>query len=506
MSDDDGERLGIGGVAQLLGLPRLTVWWWVKSGQLKPSVTGEDGQWWTAGDVYWWAMRWRSTRLAGRVPVTAWPSTLDVPWRQRSEFTGPVDLDGAVALCWETAFGPVRLVWPLTASHHPSRREWVGEVAPQGNGAVLVATPLFFNGPELAGFLPAVPDREYHPMWAQVAHVLGCPVPYWPSAIRDRKLLHEWRPGAPTVTTMAISELDTGALLRMASLYPPADPSNRVLVHLAQLAHQQVAESAAGDLDLLDREPGRPEENELVVAARPIEVSDVEDLDATTRRAGWLGLLARTDALAAYCVIAASMWDGGTHLPYSNPEQIEPPGSRWALEWAKRLLPAGRTAAHQILDPKGEAQPLVDPETDAPAVREQDGTLWLATPQRLPASAPLAELILDHPIWVRTEDGTLWPAPKDAYYGISWGYGGSGPGTLALLVDVLLGDINAQAPADVNGAPDGLWELMKRKMPRGTVLTRQQLEAARRGEPPLFLVDLDLDDGDGEQDESGELE
>jgi hypothetical protein len=451
-------------------------------------------------------MRWRSRRLAGRVPVTAWPSTLDTPWRQRSVSVGPVDLDGAVALCWDTAFGPIRLVWPLTASRHPSRREWVRKIAPHGDGAVLVATPLFFNGPELAGFLPALPGREYRPDWSQLARVLGCPVPYWPAAMRERTLVREWRPDAPTVTAMAVSELDTGALLRMASLYPPTDPSNRVLVYLAQLAHRQAAEAAAGDLDLLARESGRPEEHELVVAARPIEVPDVDELDATTQRAGWLGLLARTDALAAYCVTAASMWDGGTHLPYSNPEQIGPPGSRWAQEWAKRLLPTERTAAHQILDPQGKAQPLIDPETDAPVVREEDGTLYLAVPQRLPATTPLAELILDDPIWVRTEDGILWSAPKDAYYGIAWGYSGSGPGTLALLADALLNDINAQAPADINGAPDGLWELMKRKMPRGTVLTRQQLEAARRGEPLLFLVDLDEDDDhtDERDDEGGE--
>lgn len=43
-------------------------------------------------------------------------------------------------------------------------------------------------------------------------------------------------------------------------------------------------------------------------------------------------------------------------------------------------------------------------------IRDGHGDLLAAIPQRLPATSPLAELILDHPIWVRTEDSTLYPA------------------------------------------------------------------------------------------------
>jgi len=42
-----------------------------------------------------------------------------------------------------------------------------------------------------------------------------------------------------------------------------------------------------------------------------------------------------------------------------------------------------------------------------------------AIPRRLYTESPLAEVILDDPIWVRTQDGKLYPAPKHSYYGIS---------------------------------------------------------------------------------------
>lgn len=42
---------------------------------------------------------------------------------------------------------------------------------------------------------------------------------------------------------------------------------------------------------------------------------------------------------------------------------------------------------------------------------------------------------------MRTQDGTLYPAPYNHVRGLSWGYGGGGPTTLAALVYALLADI-----------------------------------------------------------------
>jgi hypothetical protein len=45
-----------------------------------------------------------------------------------------------------------------------------------------------------------------------------------------------------------------------------------------------------------------------------------------------------------------------------------------------------------------------------------------------------------------TADGNLWLAPERAGTGLSWGYNGSGPVALAILLGLLLDDINAAAP------------------------------------------------------------
>ncbi|MGH3945416.1 MAG: hypothetical protein ACRDSI_10280 [Pseudonocardiaceae bacterium] len=115
--------------------------------------------------------------------------------------------------------------------------------------------------------------------------------------------------------------------------------------------------------------------------------------------------------------------------------------------------------------------------------REPNGLLLATIPQQLPTFGPMAEITFDRPIWVRTEDGRLYPAPKDSYWGLNWGYPGSGPGSLALLIYRLLDDINARGADHATGASAGLEELTQIDWPPGTVFTRAQLEAARDGRP-----------------------
>ncbi|MFC0105516.1 hypothetical protein [Kibdelosporangium aridum] len=151
-------------------------------------------------------------------------------------------------------------------------------------------------------------------------------------------------------------------------------------------------------------------------------------------------------------------------------------------EFLARLTPAPeRTAVYVAIDREREARPMVDPETDMPVAVPDDNGLDIQalTPQRLPATSPLAELILEPPIWVRTHDGTLYPAPSGSGSGLSWGYSGTGPATLAELVDALLEDINAQHTTSSGPAPRGLLELFQQDLPTGTILTRAQLAAAR---------------------------
>ena len=491
MDEPEGRRrLGMGAVGQLLGVPRLTVWWWVKSRKL--TATGvDDGQmWWSEDDAYEWALS--QQRWSGRVPITAWPA---MPLN--TAFDTTVELPGAVALRWHTRQGPVHLVWPLPTGRRAPHQQWAEQLAPRGEGAVVVVSGGFSlrHGPELKGLLPGLPDRTYTPTWIELASVLGQPLPWWPLSLRDKRLLLDWKPSTDSVTAMAVPALDTGALLMMASTYPETHPASRVLVNLARLAHAQAATSSEQLVEMVE-EANLPD-GVLRIAARPLSVpeADLNDLDPTQRRAGWLDLLARSDDLAHRCVREVTNWDAGADLPYSNPQHIEGIESTWALKWTERLIPTQRTAAFELLAPAGEpGDALVDPDTDAPVWRSSDDDYTAAMPQRLPATAPLAELILDGPVWIRTADGKIYPAPRDSYYGISWGYGGSGPGSLALLVNALLDDINAQAPAEINGAPEGLEALLSRKLPDRTVLTRAQLEAARRGEPVIIAVDDEDED------------
>ena len=61
------------------------------------------------------------------------------------------------------------------------------------------------------------------------------------------------------------------------------------------------------------------------------------------------------------------------------------------------------------------------------------------------------------------------------YWGLTWDYSGSGPGTLAVLAGRLLHGINAEPSGNPVDAPGGLQALMRKKWPAGTVLTRAQL-------------------------------
>jgi hypothetical protein len=496
-------RLGLGAVGQLLGVPRLTVWWWWKQGGLHPSGEQDDQPWWYEVDVYAWALTQKRRILAGRVPVTAWPAA-----RQPARYLDPVDLDGAIAQRWVTGSGVLVLVWPRPWAPHREPGHWARQLDGDAHRAVVVVRPSFDRGPELQAVLPGLLDRDaYSPRWAQLAQVLGQPVPYWPWALREDRLIRAWRPGAGTVTAMAVPSLDTSTLLQTAAGYTEGHPANRVLVNLARLAHQQAAASVASDLRLLDQmKPADDPATVLTVAARPLEVPDtsLDDVETVQRRAGWLELLARTDVAAARCVSAVADWNGGTDLPFGHPLRLDPDATRWGKEWARRLQPVERTAAFQLFGDDLDGETLIDPETDAPVIREPNGTLSMAVPQRLPAQTPLAELILSGPIWIRTTDGTLYPAPRITGFGITWGYAnGHGPDILALLVDALLDDVTAKAPADIKGAPAGLEKLFARRLPKGTLLTRAHLDAARRGVPPILPVPDDDTDEDNEgEDES----
>ncbi|WP_248965958.1 hypothetical protein [Sphaerisporangium perillae] len=144
-------------------------------------------------------------------------------------------------------------------------------------------------------------------------------------------------------------------------------------------------------------------------------------------------------------VTLALQWDGGRYFPFGSPNHLDPEQSDEAAEFIARLEPAEPTAAARAFDTWTIGEYWTDPATDLPAITTPEGTAWAAVPQRLPALTPLSQVILrDRQVWIRTSDGTLYLAPEDGS-GLTWGYRGTGPTRLAILLGRLLDDINAPA-------------------------------------------------------------
>jgi hypothetical protein len=473
-------RLNLPGCARLLQMPVKRLKAAVRGGQFPEPAGTENGQpYWFEAHAYGWAIS-AVPEVAGRIPLWYWPEAAGP-----APFSGARNLgDAGMALGWDIpGLGTVFVAWPVHDGRNVTSR--VKESMRDAAGVVIVEHDFSAIGPSVRGVLPAIQgEAEYTELsWPKVAAVIGGPLPYWPSTLRIPELIGAWRPGAPPVTAAADPDLDVLPLFRLAAAMEDGSPAQRVVINLARISQYRVTSSAEVDLKLLASHT--PAET-AVVAARPMHVPEasMRDMDPSVRRAGWLEILSRDDTLAAACVRQINLWDGGKDFPASNPETVQPDESPLAAEWARRLRPASRTARFEPLDPDHAAtETLADPETDAPVIRRADGSLLAAVPQRLSATSRLAELILDQPIWVRTANGTLYLAPKDAYWGLSWGYPGTGPGTLAVLASRLLADINTAPAEGASDAPEGLHALMQQDWPSGTVLTRAHLEAARDNMP-----------------------
>jgi len=485
---DESKLLDLDGCAALLGVRRRYLQRTLRRGEfIEPA--GLDGEpFWDRTAVWRWAAT-QGPALANVVPMNLWPG-MTTP----AEFVGAVRLpahygDDDVVLTWAATPGRVAMIWRSTDPIMLNLADLADRI--DADAIVAVDPDFGIDGPRVRAINTVRPGQQYGLAWRDLARVLGQPIPYWPSALRIPELVESWQPGAAGVIAPARPELDTTVLLRMAAMFEPSHATHCTLENLARIAQHRGTRDALGDLRILDQclERFRDEvdASTTVVAAHPLVVGDAdtdpedEQLDETIRRIGWLELLHRDDLLTWRCVREALTWDGGADMPFSHPTTIDVTTAA-GREWAARLEPiATRTAAFAHIDDEGDA--LSDPATGAPAVRQGPEKVRTALPQRLPTNSKLAELILGTPIWVRTADGILYPLPQSPTYGSSWGYGGGGPGNLAVITAALLDDITAQASGSPSGAPEGLQELTRLAWPAGTVLSRAILEAARDNRP-----------------------
>jgi len=127
---------------------------------------------------------------------------------------------------------------------------------------------------------------------------------------------------------------------------------------------------------------------------------------------------------------------------------------------------------------------LYDDASECLAARRTDHlgkvTMYACAPQRTGTLAPLSEVVPSgSTVWIRTSNGGLRLAPALPGRGLSWGYSGGGPYSLAALLDRLLDDMTGP-PVAYEKPPPGLLSLIQTTAREGTTTyDRAELLAAR---------------------------
>lgn len=412
-------------------------------------------------------------------------------------------------LGWDTAYGTIG--W---AHSHRLINASAGEAADavrrqyrdymDGMYATLVVPLLFVNSdssPELQAidvYPGARLSEEYEPTWSQFAAILGTAPPWFHHALRDTQVISAWKPGSPAAIVPAGNdELPTRALLALAADEPDRSPAAEVCLWLARHLRLLDTEAAERDIDQI-REAARTHGGGcalLQIAAVPLPVARPEDPEPSelTQRAGWAQIVERRDVLAEEVADIVRGWDGGRLWPAADVARFSPASSPAAAEWTARLQPVPADQPPTVLerrlleqiDDTDQGEWLYDDTSGYRAVRRTDHmgaiTIIASVPQRISTVAPLSEVTLGgHVVWIRTSDNGLWLAPELPGHGLSWGYSGGGPSTLAALLDRLLEDITSPPISGVANSPDGLHSLIRHTPKDGvTTYSRAQLLAAR---------------------------
>jgi hypothetical protein len=426
-----------------------------------------------------------------------------------SVFRGAQLVDHVALLRWDSTYGPVDLGYSVTGDDDATmfvealRGRYNYQVLDSYACVVAVRVNWDMYGPKLEALdihHDADVLRPYQPTWRQLATILGTKVPYWHSTLRDPDTILEWRPGAPPAIVPAFyPELPTAALTMLAADEPDGSHVAEVCWWLARTVRQRATNDALQYIDdVIVRSQDVTQWWTLGAIPAKMQRPKPTPLPDVIRRAGWSQLMDRRDTLAAKVAHLARMWDAGAEWPAGATAHVQPYRCPTAAEWAARLVPVAGDLPPTVLEQdlltsvkeRGDTgEVLEDPQTGLPAVYCNRHTRkeYIATPvpQRLPTTSALASVTLSvNTVWVRTEDGRLWIAPRHPGHGLNWGYRGAGPTALATLVSRLLKDITAQAVDDPKHMtiPRGLLRLIQGTPQEGsTTYTRQQLEGARDG-------------------------
>jgi hypothetical protein len=442
--------------------------------------------------------------LAGEVPLLLRPAestqhrylggryaTYDETGAEHDHFAG----------LWKTRAGVVAVVYPAGMAFAPSSLLDFHEEAAT---IVVVRHDYDLYGPALEAVDRARPDIEYEPRWSDIAAHIGTPVPWWPSEVRRPAHLTAWRPGDAPAPVEVVTWPSWEPLYALARAEAEGSPVRGALFTIGHEIRTRAAESMRHELDdiLGKRGSFSPSatarakvERAAMVLPAVLDTDDPgrdETVPADIVALGLAELCGRTDDLAVECLEQVSMWSG-ENLPFGGAFSITRTRvTREGAEWINRLRRVGPTAIHRLLAANGDhvVGTFVDPVTGTPVVAFRGRFLFGGSreisymghaPRQLPAGSVIKEVILDDPIWVRTSKGVLYPAPCMDAPGLSWGYRGSGPGTLAQCVGRLLDDGAAHAVTYGTRTPEepGLEAFFQIKHRTGSRISRRELERVR---------------------------
>ncbi|MDX3536550.1 hypothetical protein PV721_19630 [Streptomyces sp. MB09-01] len=485
--------------AELRDVFRLSeaAWSRIAAGMTDPvDPAGTEGETkWSGHDFGRWLAA-EHPGLAGKGPLLLRPAPAVKPRYLGGAYRTPEDdttVDAELfAGLWRTHAGVVAVVYPLYGIGDAGRE--VLDVHDDADTFVFVDYAYGLDGPELRAVDRDRPELVYDPTWAQLAAHVGTRVPFWPGSLRREQHLTAWRPGDEPRPVEVITFPSWEPLYTLARQEPEGSPLRHACFTIGHRIRAAAADSATEEMENLRSRAGSARAS-MVFPAVP-DTADPGLAQVATDDvvgAGLAELCTRTDDLAVECLEQVSGWSGAKHLPFGGTFQLmRTEVTRAGAEWINRLRAVPPTALHRVWEEDYDTVgTFVDPATGSPVVavkgkfssRDAREITYIGrAPKRLPAGSVLKEIVLDKPIWVRTGDGVLYPAPAMDAPGLSWGYSGSGPMTLAEYVGRLLDDGGSHAVTyDDDDSKDepGLRAFFRIKHKRGTRISRRELVRAR---------------------------